>query len=306
MITNPERDEGTHGNGSSNLLFLHIRDNLGCEIRSWFLAMQMRQKVKLRVLLFLADYGGLSRTRLERLRRASVELFKENPKAIVSFLTAGLQTSRSPRRSLLLLWILKQLDFCEPESPELQSVLPDLPGARLLDRIHVCNAALSYALGSRVLNDHVTLVLHPRVDQLQHDAGPPGTPLTGTILNKQTDEAFSLWARSNRLKVQDNPAFFAELAQKLRTAAEQGDTAAKYLLALQCPRDREEKVRLLHDAAERGSLEALCALGVFYSVGELMPRDSAKGEALLRQAERRGSLTARVALTRLGNKPKAV
>lgn len=261
--------------------------------------MQIRPITAFRLHFLLASCQKPRPKRLDWLRQKALDAFRQDAESTLSFLVEKLHNSKKVRKSLVLLWLLKQIATYEPNSVETACLFRSLPGLRLLDRLHVCSAVLLHCLSPRVMGDHLDLVLHPRIDQLIIDAGPLGTQLRSRILNKQTDEVCLSWIRTQGIRIENNPYFVEELNTKLRSSAESGDSTAKYLLALQCPRNPAERLQLLHEAAGLGSLEALCALGVFYCIGEFVDQDRGRGEALLREAAGIGSPTAKIALDRL-------
>ena len=199
-----------------------------------------------------------------------------------------------------MLWLLKQIELSEPQTVEMLTLLEELPGHKAMDRLLLCDAVLRRCFAPLLMREDEKLWTLSVVDLLRLGPPPSGTPLKSTVLNWQTDRAFARWVKRFGMPDKLEPERSAELLLRLRAEADRGDLDAKYLLAVAGGNKVLDRLQLLSDAACSGNVDAQCALGVFYYLGELVQKDQALGEKWLRQAAKSGNKTANVVLNRLG------
>lgn len=253
--------------------------------------------------LALSKFWPLHAFVWKALLRGSVISFRTNPDATCAILLAELGDCRTPERSAMLLAILKRLIIAAPHKlKDSSTFLSQIPGPSPLDRILICQKVLHCCFSIRRFAGELTIET-ARTEVRGPVATDSAQGLGINVLLSQHDQAMEQWL--NEHEISPGSAQKTHILDSLQTAAQAGDSQAKYLLALAysdgfgVSQDLSRCVTLLAEAAEAGNPNAQCTIGVMYCVGYIVEKDLPLGRKWLKCADERGSQVAHEALRRL-------
>ena len=169
--------------------------------------------------------------------------------------------------------------------------LTDMPGQTVLEKINYIAAVLNRCFA---LSTQEIVVAHEEIPRVTMS-------LDMSILNSQHENAFFKWICDHNLP-QFGECREEALLESVRTAASEGSSQAKYLLALiysdgfKVSQDIIRTVALLKEAAADGNSNAQLTLGVMYKLGYLVEQNELLGREWLKTARRQGNRAAKEAL----------